>query len=150
VTGCVTALIEESTHTICGPITKSSARKVPSRPSAEARALDRGLLLLCAGDRAQERVAEAVAKKTRTGANDCSCASRRRPATCRSSPTPEEVWNIIEEWREAAVQTFARTLAATAETIRKLEDKVLVTIAPQIASAIPTPTSTFCPTTPLT
>ena len=49
----------------------------------------------------------------------------------------EEVWNIVEEWRELPLQELLRLTNTTGETVRKLEDKGLVTIAPQISERDP-------------
>ena len=49
----------------------------------------------------------------------------------------EDVWNVIEEWRELPLQEPLRLTGTTAETTRKLEDKGLITIAPQVSERDP-------------
>ncbi|HXG46643.1 MAG TPA: primosomal protein N', partial [Methylomirabilota bacterium] len=49
----------------------------------------------------------------------------------------EEVWRVIEEWRELPLQELLRLTGTTAETVRKLEDKGLIAIAPQVSERDP-------------
>jgi primosomal protein N' (replication factor Y) len=60
-----------------------------------------------------------------------------------------EVWNIIEEWRELPLQELLRLGETTAETIRRLEDKGLVQIAPKIDERDPYAREQIVPTQPL-
>ena len=60
-----------------------------------------------------------------------------------------EVWNIIEEWRELPLQELLRLGETTAETVRRLEDKGLVKIAPKIDERDPYARETILPTQPL-
>ncbi len=48
-----------------------------------------------------------------------------------------DLWNIVEEWRELPLQELVRLAGTTSSTIRKLEDKGLVSIAPQISERDP-------------
>src|SRR6185369_8549236 len=48
-----------------------------------------------------------------------------------------EVWKIIEQHRELPLQELLKQSDTTAETVRKLEDKGLVAIAPQISERDP-------------
>ena len=57
-----------------------------------------------------------------------------------------EIWNIIEEWRELPLQELLRLGETTAETIRKLEDKGLVQIAPKIDERDPYAREQIIPT----
>lgn len=60
-----------------------------------------------------------------------------------------EVWNIIEEWRELPLQELLRLGETTAETIRRLEDKGLVQVAPKIDERDPYAREQIVPTEPL-
>ncbi|NBP25445.1 MAG: DEAD/DEAH box helicase, partial [Proteobacteria bacterium] len=62
----------------------------------------------------------------------------------------EAIWRIIEEWRELPLQELLRLGETTAETVRKLEDKGLVCIAPKIDERDPYARELIVPTTPLT
>ena len=60
-----------------------------------------------------------------------------------------DLWTIIEEWRELPLQEFVRLAGTTSATIRKLEDKGLVSIAPQISERDPYANEHIMPTKPL-
>jgi primosomal protein N' (replication factor Y) len=48
-----------------------------------------------------------------------------------------EVWNVIEKYREVSLQELVRLTGATTGTIRRLEDRGLVSIAPAISERDP-------------
>lgn len=61
-----------------------------------------------------------------------------------------ELWNVIEELREIALQELLRLTGCTAETVRRLEDKGLVSIAPRISERDPYGREHILPSEPLT
>ena len=61
----------------------------------------------------------------------------------------EDLWTIVEEWRELPLQELVRLAGTTSATIRKLEDKGLVSIAPQISERDPYAKEHILPTQPL-
>ena len=61
----------------------------------------------------------------------------------------EDLWTIVEEWRELPLQELVRLAGTTSATIRKLEDKGLVSIAPQISERDPYANEHILPTQPL-
>jgi primosomal protein N' (replication factor Y) len=61
----------------------------------------------------------------------------------------EAILRIIEEWRSLPLQDLIRIGETTAETVRKLEDRGLVSIAPQIDERDPYARERILPTTPL-
>jgi primosomal protein N' (replication factor Y) len=61
----------------------------------------------------------------------------------------QEVWNIVEERRELLLQELVELAETTAATIRKLEDRGLVEIAPQISERDPYAREHILPTQPL-
>ncbi len=61
----------------------------------------------------------------------------------------EDLWTIVEEWRELPLQELVRLAGTTSATIRKLEDKGLVSIAPQISERDPYAKEYILPTQPL-
>ena len=61
----------------------------------------------------------------------------------------EDLWSIVEEWRELPLQELVRLAGTTSATIRKLEDKGLVSIAPQISERDPYAKEHILPTNPL-
>ncbi len=61
----------------------------------------------------------------------------------------QEVWNIIEERRELLLQELVELAGTTATTVRKLEDRGLVEIAPQISERDPYAREHILPSQPL-
>jgi primosomal protein N' len=61
----------------------------------------------------------------------------------------QEVWNIIEERRELPLQELVELAETTAATVRKLEDRGLVEIAPQISERDPYAREHILPSQPL-
>jgi len=61
----------------------------------------------------------------------------------------EDLWTIVEEWRELPLQELVRLAGTTSATIRKLEDKGLVSIAQQISERDPYAKEHILPTQPL-
>jgi primosomal protein N' (replication factor Y) len=61
----------------------------------------------------------------------------------------QDVLAVIEEWRQLPLQELLRLTGTTAETVRKLEDKGLVSISPQVSERDPYAHEHILPTTPL-
>ena len=61
----------------------------------------------------------------------------------------EDLWSIVEEWRELPLQELIRLAGTTSATVRKLEDKGLINIAPQITERDPYAKEHILPTQPL-
>jgi primosomal protein N' (replication factor Y) len=72
-----------------------------------------------------------------------------------SGPLPKltrrqlELWHLIEERQGLPLQELLRLTGATADTVRRLEDKGLVEIAPRISERDPLAGEHFLPTEPL-
>ncbi|HXJ60363.1 MAG TPA: primosomal protein N' [Verrucomicrobiae bacterium] len=62
----------------------------------------------------------------------------------------QDLWNVMEEWRELPLQELLRLTGSTAETARRLEDKGLIQISPQISERDPYANEHILPTQPLT
>ena len=60
-----------------------------------------------------------------------------------------ELWRVVEEWREIPLQELLRVMSTTADTVRRLEDKGLVSITPQVLERDPFANETILPTTKL-
>src|SRR5208282_3957065 len=77
---------------------------------------------------------------------------RALPVTSEFPKLPkrqQEVWNIIEERRELPLTELVELAETTAVTIRKLEDRGLIEIAPQISERDPYAREHILPTQPL-
>lgn len=61
----------------------------------------------------------------------------------------EEVWNLIEERRELSLQELVHLAETTASTIRRMEDKGLVTISSEVSERDPYAHEHIVPTQPL-
>lgn len=57
-----------------------------------------------------------------------------------------EVWNILEEWRELPLQELLKLAETTTETVRRLEDKGLVSIRNEISERDPYGEDVIVPT----
>ncbi len=134
VNGIITELIEQSTHTNLRAITKVIS--APSLVTPKVLKLARwiGDYYCCAPEIALKSVLpEAVRKED---------AGWRERLFVRVNPHPSElpklttrqqdIFNIIEEWRELPFQRLLTLSGATPATVRKLEDKGLITIAAQV------------------
>ena len=134
VNGLVTSLSEESTHTNLRPIAKVIS--APSLVTAKVLQLARwiGDYYCCAPEVALRSVLpEAVRKE------DANWRERlfvrvapRLPEAPKLTSRQQDIFNIIEEWRELPLQRLLTLSGATPATIRKLDDKGLITIAAQI------------------
>ena len=139
VLGVVTSLIEESTHTNLRPILKVIGRQSLVTPKVLQLARWIADYYCCPVETALKSVLPDSVRKEEEGWRERLYVR----ITPRVSEMPkltkrqEEVWNIIEEWRELPLQELLRLTDTTAETVRKLEDKGLIIIAPQISERDP-------------
>lgn len=62
------------------------------------------------------------------------------------TPRQQEIYHILEEWRELPLQELVRLAGTTADTLRRLEDKGLLTITNQISERDPYAADTILPT----
>lgn len=58
----------------------------------------------------------------------------------------KEIWNVIEEWRELPLQELLKLAETTDETVRRLEDKGLVRVAPRVDERDPYAREQILPT----
>jgi primosomal protein N' (replication factor Y) len=151
VLGCVTALISESTHTNLRPISKVIGRQSLVTPKVLQLARWIADYYCCPVELALKSVLPDSVRKEEEGWRE-RLYVRILP---RSGEMPkltkrqQEIWNLIEEWRELPFQELLRLTDATAETVRKLEDKGLITIAPQISERDPYAHEHILPSQPL-
>ncbi|MCC6232288.1 MAG: primosomal protein N' [Verrucomicrobiales bacterium] len=61
----------------------------------------------------------------------------------------QDILGIVEEWRELPLQELLTLAGTTADTVRRLEDRGLVTISSEIAERDPYATDHILPTDPL-
>jgi primosomal protein N' (replication factor Y) len=151
VNGVVTEVIEESTHTNLREIIKIIG--TPSMVTPQVLKLARwiGDYYCCAPEIALKSVLpEAVRKED---------ARFKQHLFVRLSPVhgempkltkrQQDILNVMEEWRELPLQRLLTLTGATPVTIRKLEDKGLLTIASEIDERDPYAKEEILPTQPL-
>ncbi len=151
VMGCVTALPEDSTHTNLRPILKVIGRQSLVTPQVLQLARWIAEYYCCPVETALKSVLPDSVRKEKEG--------WRERLVVRALPVPaqmpklskrqEEVWKIIEEWRELPLQELLQLTDTTAETVRRLEDKGLLLISAQISERDPYGQEHILPTQPL-
>jgi primosomal protein N' len=151
VNGVVTELIEESTHTNLRPITKVIS--APSLVTPKVLKLARWIAdyYCCAPEIALKSVLPEAVRKEDAGFRERLFV---RLAAVRAKPPKlterqQEILNVVEEWRELPLQRLLTLTGATPATVRKLEDKGLIVIAPQIDERDPYAKEEILPTEPL-
>ena len=151
VNGLVTELIEESTHTNLRAIIKVIS--APSLVTPQVLKLARwiGDYYCCAPEIALKSVLPEAVRKEDAGWRE-RLFVRVVPHTAEApklTARQQEILNIIEEWRELPLQRLLTLSGATPSTVRKLEDKGLITIAAQIDERDPYALETILATEPL-
>jgi primosomal protein N' (replication factor Y) len=146
--GCVTAVLEESTHTNLRPILKVIGRQSLVTPKVLALARWIGEYYCCAPELALRSVLPEAVRQEEDGWRERLFVrvSPRQGEMPKLTRRQTEVWNIIEEWRELPLKKLIELSGATAETIRRLEDKGMVVISPQVSERDPYANELILPT----
>jgi primosomal protein N' (replication factor Y) len=149
--GCVTALAEESAHANLKPILKVIGAQTLVTPKVLKLARWIADYYCCAPEVALKSVLPEAVRKEESGWRE-RLFVRALPPTGEFPKLPkrqQEVWNIIEERRELPLQELVELAETTAATVRKLEDRGLVEIAPQISERDPYAREHILPSQPL-
>jgi primosomal protein N' (replication factor Y) len=151
VIGCVTAVLEESTHTNLRPLLKIIGRQSLVTPKVIELARWIADYYCCAPETALKSVLPEVVRREGDGWRERLFVrvALRQGEPPKLTRRQEDLWRVIEEWRELPLKRLLELTGATAETVRRLEDKGLVTIAPQIDERDPYANEVILPTTPL-
>ena len=150
--GCVTALLESSPHARLRPILKVLGRRSLVTPPVLALARWIATYYCCPIEVALKSVLPEAVRREEEGWRNrlfvrlVPGAGTPPKLTARQA----EVFGVVEEWRELPLQELLRLTGTTAETVRRLEDRGLVSIAPQISERDPYANETILPTEPLT
>ena len=151
VLGCVTALAESSTFETLKPILKiiGTQSLVTSRVLELARWM--ADYYCCAPETALKSVLPDAIRKEQQGWRERLYVRVLPGADGIDALTKRqtEIYHVIEEHRAIALQELLRLTGTTAQTVRKLEDKSLIEIAPKITERDPYANEQFVPTTPL-
>jgi len=149
--GCVTALAEESAHANLKPILKVIGAQTLVTPKVLKLARWIGEYYCCAPEIALKSVLPEAVRKEESGWRE-RLFVRALPVSGEFPKLPkrqQEVWNIIEERRELPLQELVELAETTAATVRKLEDRGLLEIAPQISERDPYAREHILPSQPL-
>ena len=151
VMGCVTAMIDQSTHTNLRPVLSVVGKQSLVTPRVLQLARWIAGYYCCPVEIALKSVLPEAIRREKEG--------WRERLFVRAVTTPgempklskrqNEVWNIIEEWREMPLQELLKLTGTTAETVRRLEDKGLVVISEQISERDPYANEHILPSLPL-
>jgi primosomal protein N' (replication factor Y) len=151
VLGCVTAIAGESAHTKLKPIIKVIGAQTLVTPKVLKLARWIGEYYCCAPETALKSVLPEAVRKEQAGWRE-RLFVRALPFTGempKLAKRQREIWNIIEERREIPMQELVELAETTAATIRRLEDKGLVTISTQISERDPYAHEKILPTQPI-
>ncbi|HVY68701.1 MAG TPA: primosomal protein N' [Verrucomicrobiae bacterium] len=151
VTGCVTALVNDSPHGNLRAITQIVGAQSVVTPKVLRLARWIGEYYCCAPEIALKSVLPEAIRREEAG--------WRERLFVRVIPTAgeppkltkrqQDIWNVIEEWREMPLQRLIELTGATADTIRRLEDKGLVSVGTAISERDPYANELILPTLPL-
>ncbi len=151
VLGCVTALAEESAHAKLKPILKVIGAQTLVTPKILKLARWIGEYYCCAPETALKSVLPEAVRQEQAGWRERLWV-RALPFAGelpKLSKRQKELWQIIEERRELPLKELLELAETTAGTIRRLEDKGLVAIAPQISERDPYAREHILPNQPL-
>src|ERR1051326_9561964 len=130
VLGCVTALAEESARTSLKPILKVIGAKTLITPKVLKLARWIGEYYCCAPEIALKSVLPEAVRQEQAGWRE-RLVVRVLPFSGELPKLPkrqQEVWNIIDERRELPLRELLELAETTAATVRRLEDRGLITI----------------------
>jgi len=146
--GCVTALVEQSPHTNLRPILNVVGTQALVTPNILKLARWLADYYCCPVEIALKSVLPEAVRKEKEGWRE-RLFVRALPLSGglpKLTKRQQDVWNIIEEWRELPLQELLRLAQTTADTVRKLEDKGLVSVGPQISERDPYANEHILPT----
>jgi primosomal protein N' (replication factor Y) len=151
VLGCVTAVAEESDRPRLKPILKVIGAQALVTPKVLKLARWMGEYYCCAPETALKSVLPEAVRHEHAGWRECLYV-RALPPTGeppKLAKRQSEVWQVLEQRRELPLSELLALTKTTAGTVRRLEDKGLVAIAPQISERDPYAREHILPTRPL-
>jgi primosomal protein N' (replication factor Y) len=151
VLGVVTGLAEESAHARLKPILKTIGAQTLVTPEILRLARWIGDYYCCPPEIALKSVLPEAVRKEQAGWRQRLFVRALSPAAelPKLARRQREIWNIIEERRELPLTELLELAQTTAATVRRLEDKGLVSISDRIAERDPYLTEHIIPTQPL-
>ena len=152
VLGCVTGLAERSDHDALKPIAKIIGAQSLVTPRVLELARWIAEYYCCAPETALKSVLPDAVRKEQEGWRE-RLHVRLLPGDDGVDELTKrqlEIYQVIEENRSLPLQELLQITGTTAPTVRKLEDKGLIEIAPQISERDPYANEEIVPTHPLT
>ena len=152
VLGCVTGLAERSDHDALKPIAKIIGAQSLVTPRVLELARWIAEYYCCAPETALKSVLPDAVRKEQEGWRE-RLHVRLLPGDDGVDELTKrqlEIYQVIEENRSLPLQELLQITGTTAPTVRKLEDKGLIEIAPQISERDPYANEEIVPTQPLT
>jgi primosomal protein N' (replication factor Y) len=152
VMGCVTALAEESAHARLKPILKVIGAQTLVTPKVLKLARWMGEYYCCPPETALKSVLPEAVRHEQAGWRE-RLFVRAIPFSGELPKLPKrqkEIWHIIEERREIPLKELLELAETTAATIRRLEDKGLVSVSAEISERDPYANEHILPSQPLT
>ena len=152
VLGCVTGLAEQSDYDALKPIAKIIGAQSLVTPRVLELARWIAEYYCCATETALKSVLPEAVRKEQEGWRE-RLHVRLLPGDDGVGELTKrqlEVYQVIEENRSLPLQELLQITGTTAPTVRKLEDKGLIEIAPQISERDPYANEEIVPTQPLT
>ena len=151
VMGVVTAVLAESPHGNLREIIKTVGGQALVTPPILRLVRWIADYYCCTPEIAMKAVLPDAVRKEEEGWRERLCvrALPQHGEPPKLTKRQEDLWTIVEEWRELPLQELVRLAGTTSATIRKLEDKGLVSIAPQISERDPYAKEHILPTQPL-
>ena len=151
VLGCVTGLAEESAHASLKPILKVIGAQSLVTPKILKLARWIGDYYCCAPETALKSVLPGAVRHEQADWRERLHVRALAPAgqLPKLPKRQQEVWRILEQRRELPLSQLLELAKTTAATVRRLEDRGLVTIAPEISERDPYAREHILPTQPL-
>jgi primosomal protein N' (replication factor Y) len=151
VMGVVTELVENSPHTNLREITKVIGKQTLVTPKILKLARWIGEYYCCPPEIALKSVLPEAVRKEKEGWRE-KLFVRVLPQNGdlpKLTKRQQEIWKILEERKEIALQELLALAETDAGTVRRLEDKGLIQIAAQISERDPYAKENILPTQPL-
>jgi primosomal protein N' (replication factor Y) (superfamily II helicase) len=149
--GCVTGLAEESARANLKPILKVIGAQTLVTPKVLQLARWIGEYYCCPPEIALKSVLPGAVRHEEAGWRE-RLFVRALPVAGEPPALPKrqsEVWQILQERRELPLQELLALAGTTAATVRRLEDRGLVAIAPEISERDPYAREHILPSQPL-
>jgi primosomal protein N' (replication factor Y) len=149
--GCVTAMAEESDRTNLKSIHRVVGAKTLVTPKILRLARWMGEYYCCSPEVALKSVLPEAVRQEESGYRE-RLVVRALPVRGEMPKLPKrqkDLWHIIEERRELPLRELLEITHATTGTVRRLEDRGLISIAPEISERDPYGRDVILPTAPM-